>query len=101
MTSARRYPATYEITLPGLTSDDLKAWASNITEANPITPGSFGRHDVRLEVTETYLMGIALSFIVDDEIQHTLALFGDTPTRDEAARVRELSMTEEDTDETC
>lgn len=73
-----------EVLVPGATSDDLRTWANNIAEANPITsePTTF-TPTVNLDVTDYPFMGVELR--LQSEKQHllTLVLFAQIPNEKE------------------
>lgn len=73
-----------EVLVPGATSADLRVWANNIAEANPITtePTEF-TPTVNLDVTDYPFMGVELR--LQSERQHllTLVLFAQIPDEKE------------------
>ncbi|QKO02823.1 hypothetical protein SEA_KELCOLE_71 [Microbacterium phage Kelcole] len=73
-----------EIVLPGSTSDELQAWAENVTEANPISMGipPF-RPSGHLTLSDRPFMGVELTFATGDKPVFTLAIFADIPTNEE------------------
>lgn len=75
---------TVEIQVPGATSDDIRVWANNIAEANPIATGDNDfTPTVNLDVTDYPFMGVEL--MIQSERRHllTLVLFADRPTEKE------------------
>lgn len=82
----RNHPQT-EVTLPGATTEDIRGWARNVTEANPIATG--GRSDERfpdgseLEITDEPFMGVELTFVAGCRPVHTLTLFATVPNEQE------------------
>ncbi|AWN03581.1 hypothetical protein SEA_SALLYK_68 [Microbacterium phage SallyK] len=73
-----------EVLVPGATSGDIRIWANNIAEANPITsdPTDF-TPTVNLDVTDYPFMGVELR--LQSEKQHllTLVLFAQIPNEKE------------------
>lgn len=73
-----------EIHVPGSTSDDLRVWASNITEANPITTGPTPfTPSVNLDITDYPFMGVELTFQSERQQLLTLVLFAQIPNEKE------------------
>ncbi|QIG59075.1 hypothetical protein SEA_RUBYRALPH_67 [Microbacterium phage RubyRalph] len=83
-----------ERTLPGASSDDLRAWALGLQELNPISDGfpPF-RPSVGLIVTDETFMGVELTFMAGRVEVFTLALFADIPNREERKIMDENDIT--------
>lgn len=82
-----------EIVLPNTTTEDLQVWAANVLSENPISVGS-GPYSpgLELEVEQRLFMGIELTFRSGERKVFTLALFSDSPTAEEEAKMMEVDQ---------
>lgn len=91
--TSRRTPARTEISLQGVTTEDLLAWAGRVTSASPISSGGQSLPQwpdgAELELTDTLFMGIELTFVAAGHAVHTLAIFAEVPTDEERAVMEE------------
>lgn len=73
-----------EVTIPGATTEDVRLWASNVSEASPVTTGPTPfSPGVDCEVTSEPFMGAELSFVHRGRKFFTLAVFAAIPTEEE------------------
>ncbi|QUE25359.1 hypothetical protein SEA_FIZZLES_65 [Microbacterium phage Fizzles] len=73
-----------EVHVPGATSADLRVWASNISEANPITSEETEfTPTVNLDVTDYPFMGVELTLQSERQQLLTIALFAQIPDEKE------------------
>lgn len=79
-----------ELELPGVTTEELRAWASNVAGANPINSTLTSDEGLELRITDLQFMGVELTFMCEDRALLTLALFADHPNEQE----REIMETE-------
>lgn len=79
-----------EVLVPGATSRDLRVWANNIAEANPITsePTSF-TPTVNLDVTDYPFMGVELAIQSERQQLLVIALFAQIPNEKEKEVMQE------------
>lgn len=73
-----------EVHLPGVTSDDLRLWAQNVTASNPIGAGDTPfTPSLNLDITDYPFMGVELTFQSERGQLFTLALFAQVPNEKE------------------
>lgn len=73
-----------ERTIPGATTEELRAWALGLQDMNPITDGHPPfRPSVGLVITDEPFMGVELTFMAGRSELFVLALFADIPTERE------------------
>lgn len=83
--NSRNHPRT-EVTLPGVTTAEVRGWAQNVIEANPIASGGQSERwpdGANLELTDEPFMGVELTFVSGGRAILTLAVFADVATDDE------------------
>lgn len=72
------------INLPGTTAEEVRGWARNVTEANPIGTGALSDESgIELDITDHPFMGVELTFVANGVPLHCLAIFAEVPTTEE------------------
>lgn len=83
-----------EIHVPGATSDELRTWAQNVAEANPIAvPDNPFTPTVNLDVTDYPFMGVELRMQSERQQLLTLVLFAQIPNEEERQIMQENEVT--------
>lgn len=87
--TSRKAPARTEISLPGVMTEDLLAWAARVTSASPISSGGQSLPQwpdgAEVELTDAPFMGVELTFVAAGRAVHTIAIFAEVPTDEERA----------------
>lgn len=88
VTSSRSNPPRTEISLRGVTTEEVRGWALNVMSENPIASGGLSTRwpdGAELETTDYPFMGVELTFVAAGQAVHTIAIFAEVPTDDERA----------------